>query len=69
VAGQGPGVFLRETPRAALEDLVASTQEHKMEAAVGRYSEKESLLDAPVTFVDFVIEATAPDLAVYGMEA
>jgi hypothetical protein len=66
---QGPGVFLRETPRAALEDLIASAQEHRMKAAVGRYAEKESLLDAPVTFVDFVIEATAPDLAAYGIEA
>lgn len=60
--------FLSETPQAALEELAAWAQAHGMEAVVGRYSEKEFFLDAPVAFVDFVIEAMTPDLADYGVE-
>ena len=60
--------FLSEAPKAALEDLAAWARAHGMEAAVGRYSEKEFFLDAPVAFVDFVIEAMTPDLADYGVE-
>lgn len=60
--------FLSETPQAALEELAAWAQAHGMEAVVSRYSEKEFFLDAPVAFVDFVIEAMTPDLADYGVE-
>ena len=59
--------FLSETPRVALEDLVAWAQAHGMEAAVGSYSDREFFLDAPEAFVDFVIEAMTPDLAEYGV--
>jgi hypothetical protein len=59
--------FLSDTPRAALEDLVAWAQAHEMEASVGSYSDKEFFLDAPEAFVDFVIEAMTPDLADYGV--
>jgi hypothetical protein len=58
--------FLSETPRAALEDLAEWARAHGMEATVGRYSDKEYFLDAPVAFVDFVVEAMTPDLADYG---
>jgi hypothetical protein len=60
--------FLSETPEADLEELRAWAHAHGMEAAVGSYSEKEFFLDAPVAFVDFVIEAMTPDLADYGVE-
>ncbi len=60
--------FLSDTPQAALEDLAAWAQAHGMEATVGSYSGKEFFLDAPVAFVDFVIEAMTPDLADYGVE-
>ncbi len=59
--------FLSETPRAALEDLVAWAQAHGMAVTVGSYSDKEFFLDAPEAFVDFVIEAMTPDLAEYGV--
>jgi hypothetical protein len=58
--------FLSETPRAALEDLAEWAREHGMEATVGSYSDKEFFLDAPLAFVDFVVEAMTPDLADYG---
>jgi hypothetical protein len=61
--------FLNETPQAALEELASWAHAHGMEAAVGSYSDKEFFLDAPEAFVDFVIEAMTPDLAVYGQEA
>ena len=60
--------FLSERPRAALEELVVWALAHGMEAKVGSYSEKEFYLDAPIAFVDFVIEAMTPDLADYGVE-
>jgi hypothetical protein len=60
--------FLSDTPRAALEDLASWALAHGMEAAVGSYSNKEFFLDAPVAFVDFVIEAMTPDLADYGVD-
>jgi len=60
--------FLSDTPRAALEDLAAWALAHGMAASVGRYSDKEFYLDAPVAFVDFVIEAMTPDLADYGVD-
>ncbi len=59
--------FLSETPQAALDDLANWAQAHGMDAAVGRYSDKEFFLDAPAAFVDFVIEAMTPDLADYGV--
>jgi hypothetical protein len=58
--------FLSEAPEEALEDLSVWARAHGMEATVGRYSDKEFFLDAPVAFVDFVIEAMTPDLADYG---
>jgi len=36
---------------------------------IGSYSEKGFFLDALAAFVDFVIDAMAPDLADYGVEA
>jgi hypothetical protein len=60
--------FLSETPRAELEDLATWAAAHGMDASVGSYSEKEFYLDAPVAFVDFVIEAMTPDLAEYGVD-
>jgi hypothetical protein len=60
--------FLSVTPAADLEDLRAWAEAHGMEASVGRYSDKEFFLDAPVAFVDFVIEAMTPDLANYGVD-
>jgi len=61
--------FLSETPKAALEDLAAWLQARGIETSVGSYSDKEFFLDAPIAFVDFVIEAMTPDLADYGVEA
>ncbi len=58
--------FLSDTPREELADLAAWAAAHGMEASVGSYSEKEFYLDAPLAFVDFVIEAMTPDLADYG---
>jgi hypothetical protein len=59
--------FLSETPKAALEDLVAWLRARGIEASIGSYSEKEFFLDAPEALVDFVIEAMTPDLADYGV--
>jgi hypothetical protein len=59
--------FLSETPRADLEDLAAWAKAHGMETFVGSYSDREFYLDAPVAFVDFVIEAMRPELADYGV--
>jgi hypothetical protein len=60
--------FLSETPRAALEDLATWARAHGMDASVGAYSDREFFLDAPVAFVDFVIEAMMPELAEYGVD-
>jgi hypothetical protein len=60
--------FLSETPEADLEELATWAAARGMEASVGAYSTKEFYLDAPVAFVDFVIEAMTPDLADYGVE-
>jgi hypothetical protein len=60
--------FLSDTPRTDLEDLAVWARAHGMEANVGSYSDKEFYLDAPVAFVDFVIEAMTPDLADYGVD-
>jgi len=61
--------FLSESPAAALDDLAAWLQARGIEASVGSYSGKEFFLDAPMAFVDFVIEAMTPDLADYSVEA
>lgn len=61
--------FLSETPRAALEDLAAWAEAHGMAATVGAYSDREFYLDAPIAFVDFVVEAMRPELADYGVTA
>lgn len=60
--------FLTKTPKDDLEDLASWATTHGMEASVGSYSDKEFYLDAPLAFVDFVIEAMTPDLAEYGVE-
>jgi hypothetical protein len=60
--------FLSETPRAALEDLATWARAHGMDASVGAYSDREFFLDAPIAFVDFVIEAMTPELAEYGVD-
>jgi hypothetical protein len=60
--------FLSETPRAALEDLATWARAHGMDASVGAYSNREFFLDAPIAFVDFVIEAMTPELAEYGVD-
>ena len=57
--------FLSDTPRAALDDLAAWAEAHGLAATVGSYSDKEFFLDAPLAFVDFVLEAMTPDLADY----
>lgn len=57
--------FLSDTPRAALDDLAAWAGAHGMAATVGSYSDKEFFLDAPLAFIDFVLEAMTPDLADY----
>ena len=59
--------FLSEAPRADLENLAAWAKARGMEAIVGSYSDREFYLDAPVAFVDFVIEAMRPELADYGV--
>jgi hypothetical protein len=59
--------FLSETPRADLEDLAAWAKTYGMETFVDSYSDREFYLDAPVAFVDFVIEAMQPELADYGI--
>jgi hypothetical protein len=59
--------FLSDTPQTDLDDLAAWAQAHGMEASVGSYSDREFFLDAPVAFVDFVIEAMLPELADYGV--
>jgi len=61
--------FLSETPRAALEDLAAWAEARGMAATVGAYSDREFYLDAPIAFVDFVVEAMRPELADYGVTA
>ncbi len=61
--------FLSEMPQAALEDLAHWARAHGMEVSVGRYSDREFFLDAPIAFVDFVIEAMTPELADYGVDA
>jgi hypothetical protein len=60
--------FLSETPKTDLEDLAAWAVAHGMEATVGSYSDREFYLDAPVAFVDFVIEAMRPELADYEVD-
>ncbi len=60
--------FLSDTPRDALEALVAWLATQGLEASVGSYSDREFYLDAPAAFVDFVLEAMTPDLADYGVD-
>ena len=57
--------FLRETPEADLRDLAPWFEGRDLPARVGVYSEREFYLDVPAAFVDFVIEAMRPELAVY----
>jgi len=57
--------FLSETPEAELQRLAEFLTERGCPATVGAYSPREFYLDAPSTFVDFVIEAMLPELADY----
>ncbi len=57
--------FLSETPEADLQHLAAWFDAKGLPANVGSYSEREFYLDVPAAFVDFVIEAMRPELAVY----
>ncbi len=59
--------FLSETPEAALHALAEWLRGRGIAAEVGAYSPREFYLDAPETFVDFVIEAMLPELADYGV--
>jgi hypothetical protein len=58
--------FLSDTPREALETLRDWLAARGLAAEVGAYSDREFHLDVPAAFVDFVIEAMRPELAVYG---
>jgi hypothetical protein len=49
--------------------LAGRGSDHGLKADIGSYSDKEFYLDAPEAFVDFVIEATTPDLADNGVTA
>lgn len=60
--------FLSDTPKADLDDLATWLQAQGIAASVGSYSDREFYLDAPVAFVDFVIEAMLPELADYGVD-
>jgi hypothetical protein len=60
--------FITETPKEDLEKLVVWAKEKGMEAFVGSYSDREFFMDAPVAFVDFIIEAMRPELADYGID-
>ncbi len=61
--------FLSETPEADLNHLAAWMESRGIAVTIGRYSDREFFLDAPVAFVDFVIEAMRPELADYGVDA
>ena len=57
--------FLSDTPEADLRGLAAWFTARGLAAHVGAYSDKEFYLDVPAAFVDFVVEAMLPELAVY----
>lgn len=59
--------FLSETPEADLNRLAAWLVARGVAASVGAYSPREFYLDAPLAFVDFVVEAMLPELADYGV--
>ena len=61
--------FLSETPEADLKRLAAWFEARGVPASVGAYSEREFYLDVPAAFVDFVVEAMRPELAVYEVAA
>ena len=61
--------FLSETPEADLRRLAAWLAGKGLAASVGAYSDREFYMDVPAAFVDFVIEAMRPELAVYDMVA
>lgn len=58
--------FLSDTPRLDLERLSEWLAARGIAAEVEAYSAREFYLDAPLAFVDFVIEAMLPELAEYG---
>jgi hypothetical protein len=57
--------FLSDTPKADLEQLAAWFNAKGLLAHVGAYSDREFYLDVPAAFVDFVVEAMLPELAIY----
>ena len=58
--------FLSRTPEADLRELAAWLDARGLDARVDAYSDLEFYLDVPTAFVDFVIEAMTPELAIYG---
>ena len=58
--------FLSRTPEADLRELADWLNAKGLDARVEAYSDLEFYLDAPTAFVDFVIEAMKPELAIYG---
>jgi hypothetical protein len=57
--------FLSDTPEADLNRLATWIVARGLPAHVAAYSDREFYLDAPVAFVDFVVEAMLPELAAY----
>ena len=57
--------FLSDTPETDLNQLASWFTARGLPAHVGAYSDREFYLDVPAAFVDFVIEAMLPELAVY----
>ena len=60
--------FLSETPEADLRRLAAWFEAKGLPASVGAYSDREFYLDVPAAFVDFVVEAMRPELALYDVD-
>ena len=54
-----------QASQSTLAKDAAWLQAHGMQASVGSYSDREFYLDAPMAFVDFVVEAMTPELADY----
>ena len=61
--------FLSETPEADLQRLAAWFEARGLPPSVKAYSDREFYLDVPAAFVDFVVEAMRPELALYEIDA
>ena len=59
--------FLSDAPKADLDRLASWFVARGLPARVGAYSDREFFLDVPTAFVDFVVEAMLPELAVYNV--